>query len=284
MEYATEAETRNGRNSRDPNPTAPRLSIPIAAPLTMARGRARVGRHWRASDLADRDRATLFRRGWQMGLDLTTRIEKLLTWLGLWGAMRGFFPLAAAIALSVALLESLTSPVARLFPSVPVNLIHVFSVGTGILLGTDRVFRRRLVGSPLRDAVRPQGEMVRGGCPALPRASFRGGTGAPPDPRRPGASSETGCRRGGLSGGGQGRAAPGGAVGADRAPAAPFPIPAGPSLAERVRGNPGRIRRGPPSAPWRGARRPRVSWRRPASAWRWPRYSSFPIAPCASST
>jgi hypothetical protein len=70
-----------------------------------------------------------------MGLDLTTRIEKLLTWLGLWGAMRGFFPLAAAIALSVALLESLASPVARLFPSVPVNLIHLFSVGTGILLG-----------------------------------------------------------------------------------------------------------------------------------------------------
>jgi hypothetical protein len=94
-----------------------------------------VGRHWRASDLADRDRAILFHRGWQMGLDLTTRIEKLLTWLGLWGAMRGFFPPAAAIALSVALLESLTSPVARLFPSVPVNLIHVFSVGTGILLG-----------------------------------------------------------------------------------------------------------------------------------------------------
>ena len=70
-----------------------------------------------------------------MGLDLTTRIEKLLTWLGLWGAMRGFCPLAAAIALSVALLESLTPPVARLFPSVPANLIHVFAVGTGILLG-----------------------------------------------------------------------------------------------------------------------------------------------------
>jgi hypothetical protein len=49
--------------------------------------------------------------------------------------MRGFFPLAAAIALSVALLEILTPPVARLFPSVPGNLIHVFAVGTGILLG-----------------------------------------------------------------------------------------------------------------------------------------------------
>jgi hypothetical protein len=94
-----------------------------------------VDHHRRAGDRADRDRATLFHRGWQMGLDLTTRIEKLLTWLGLWGAMRGFFPLAAAIVLSVALLESLTPPVARLFPSVPANLIHVFAVGTGILLG-----------------------------------------------------------------------------------------------------------------------------------------------------
>jgi hypothetical protein len=95
---------------------------------------ARVGGDVTA--LPVRDRATLFfHRGWQMGLDLTTRIEKLLTWLGLWGALRGFFPLAAAIALSVALLESLTSPVARLFPAVPATLIHVFAVGTGILLG-----------------------------------------------------------------------------------------------------------------------------------------------------
>ena len=70
-----------------------------------------------------------------MGLDLTTRAEKLLTWLGMWGAMQGFPALAAAIILSLAFLESLTSSVARLFSSVPVNLIHVSAVGIGLLLG-----------------------------------------------------------------------------------------------------------------------------------------------------
>jgi hypothetical protein len=70
-----------------------------------------------------------------MGLDLTTRIEKLLTWLGMWGAMRGFLPLTCAIVVTVVLLESLTPPVIRFFSAVPVNLIHVFAVGTGLLLG-----------------------------------------------------------------------------------------------------------------------------------------------------
>ncbi|MGD0266842.1 MAG: hypothetical protein ABSD47_18090 [Candidatus Methylomirabilota bacterium] len=70
-----------------------------------------------------------------MGLDLTTRTERLLTWLGMWGAMQGFAPLAAALIGSVALLESLTPPVARLFASVPGNLLHVFAVGIGLLLG-----------------------------------------------------------------------------------------------------------------------------------------------------
>lgn len=70
-----------------------------------------------------------------MGLDLTTRTEKLLTWLGMWGAMRGPVPLASAIAVSIALLELLTPPAIRFFPAVPVNLIHVFAVGIGVLLG-----------------------------------------------------------------------------------------------------------------------------------------------------
>jgi len=70
-----------------------------------------------------------------MGLHLTTKTETLLTWLGMWGAMRGFFPLTAAIVVSVALLESLTPPVVRLFSGVPVNLVHVFAVGIGLLLG-----------------------------------------------------------------------------------------------------------------------------------------------------
>jgi hypothetical protein len=71
----------------------------------------------------------------QMSLDLTTKTEKLLTWLGLWGAMRGFVPLASAVVVSVALLELLTPPVIRFFAAVPVNLIHVFAVGIGLLLG-----------------------------------------------------------------------------------------------------------------------------------------------------
>jgi len=79
--------------------------------------------------------AALFHRGRQIGLDLMTKTEKLLTWLGMWGAMRGFCPLTVAIIVSVALLESLTPPVARLFSAVPVNLIHVFAVGIGLLLG-----------------------------------------------------------------------------------------------------------------------------------------------------
>ncbi len=70
-----------------------------------------------------------------MGLDLTPKIERLLTRLGLWGALRGVVPLAAAIVLSVALLESFAAPAARLFSFVPANLIHVFAVGTGLLLG-----------------------------------------------------------------------------------------------------------------------------------------------------
>jgi len=70
-----------------------------------------------------------------MGLDRTTRIEKLLTCLGMWGALRGFLPLTCAILVSIALLESLTPPVARLFSSVPLSLIHVFAVGIGLLLG-----------------------------------------------------------------------------------------------------------------------------------------------------
>ncbi len=71
----------------------------------------------------------------QTGLDLTTKTEKLLTWFGLWGAMRGFVPLASAVVVSVALLELLTPPIVRFFAAVPVNLIHVFAVGIGVLLG-----------------------------------------------------------------------------------------------------------------------------------------------------
>jgi hypothetical protein len=70
-----------------------------------------------------------------MGLDLTTRTEKVLTWLGMWGAMRGLVPLASAIALSIVLLEFLTPAAVRFFSAVPVNFIHVVAVGIGLLLG-----------------------------------------------------------------------------------------------------------------------------------------------------
>jgi hypothetical protein len=70
-----------------------------------------------------------------MARDLTTKTEKLLTWLRMWGAMRGFLPLTTSIVLCVALLESFTPPLARFFAPVPVNLIHVFAIGIGLLLG-----------------------------------------------------------------------------------------------------------------------------------------------------
>jgi hypothetical protein len=67
--------------------------------------------------------------------DRTTKAERLLTWLGMWGAMRGVSPLAAAIVASVALLELLTPSAARLFPDVPHVTIHFFAFGIGLLLG-----------------------------------------------------------------------------------------------------------------------------------------------------
>ncbi len=70
-----------------------------------------------------------------MGLELTTRAERLLTWLGMWGAIQGFPASAAAIVLSVLLLESLSPSIALLFSSVPANLIQVSVVGIGLLLG-----------------------------------------------------------------------------------------------------------------------------------------------------
>lgn len=68
-------------------------------------------------------------------MDLTTRTERLLTRLGMWGAAQGFAAVAATLVASVVLLESLTPPVARLFPGVPASLIHVFAVGIGVFLG-----------------------------------------------------------------------------------------------------------------------------------------------------
>jgi hypothetical protein len=70
-----------------------------------------------------------------MDLDLTTRTERLLTRLGLWGAVRGPAALVASLVVTIALLESLTPPLGRLFPSVPTSLIQVFAVAAGVLFG-----------------------------------------------------------------------------------------------------------------------------------------------------
>ncbi len=70
-----------------------------------------------------------------MDLPLLTKTETLLTRLGLWGTLQGFPALVATIIGSVALLVSLTPPVARLFASLAMNVIHVFAVGAGLLLG-----------------------------------------------------------------------------------------------------------------------------------------------------
>ena len=69
-----------------------------------------------------------------MVLDLTSRTEKLLTRLGMWGAVRGS-SLVVALILSVALLESLAPSVVRLLSPESGNVVHVFAVGIGLLLG-----------------------------------------------------------------------------------------------------------------------------------------------------
>ena len=70
-----------------------------------------------------------------MGLDHETATERLLTRLGLWGGMRSGIPLVAALVVSVALLESFAPPATRLLPAVRPNLLHLFAIGIGLLLG-----------------------------------------------------------------------------------------------------------------------------------------------------
>jgi hypothetical protein len=70
-----------------------------------------------------------------MDVALTTTVEKAVTRLGMWGAMRAAFPLTVALLGSVLLLESLTTPVSRLLPRAPLNAIHAVAIGAGLLLG-----------------------------------------------------------------------------------------------------------------------------------------------------
>jgi len=65
----------------------------------------------------------------------TTKLEKALTWLGMWGATRLFAPIVVPLVGSILLLESLVPSAADLFPGAPLRIIHVVVVGSGLLLG-----------------------------------------------------------------------------------------------------------------------------------------------------
>jgi hypothetical protein len=62
-------------------------------------------------------------------------VEKVLTGLGAWGALRFRAPLVTAVFSSILLLELLVPSLARLFPGVPPNLLHFFAISIGLLLG-----------------------------------------------------------------------------------------------------------------------------------------------------
>jgi len=70
-----------------------------------------------------------------MAPDSPMRVEKVLTWLGAWGALRFGGALVVAVLSSVLFLELLTPFLARLLPGVAPNRLHFFVVNVGLLLG-----------------------------------------------------------------------------------------------------------------------------------------------------
>jgi hypothetical protein len=70
-----------------------------------------------------------------MAPDSRMRMEKVLTWLGAWGALRYGGGLVVAVLGSVLFLELLTPFLARLLPGVAPNRLHFFAIGIGLLLG-----------------------------------------------------------------------------------------------------------------------------------------------------
>ena len=64
-----------------------------------------------------------------------TKLEKALTWLGMWGAMRLFAPIVVALIGSILLLESLVPSAVDLFPGASLRIIHVVVIGSGLLVG-----------------------------------------------------------------------------------------------------------------------------------------------------
>lgn len=70
-----------------------------------------------------------------MDITVTTKLEKALTRLGMWGVAREIAPVTVALAGSVLLLESLVPSAVDLFPRASPKIIHVVVVGCGLLLG-----------------------------------------------------------------------------------------------------------------------------------------------------
>jgi hypothetical protein len=70
-----------------------------------------------------------------MAPDGTMHVEKVLTGLRAWGALRFGAPLVTAVFGSILLLEILTPFLARLLPGVPPNHLHFFVISIGLLLG-----------------------------------------------------------------------------------------------------------------------------------------------------
>jgi len=70
-----------------------------------------------------------------MAPDGTIHLEKVLTGLGAWGALRVGAQLVTAIFASILFLELLIPLLGRIFPGVPPNLLQFFIISIGLLLG-----------------------------------------------------------------------------------------------------------------------------------------------------
>jgi hypothetical protein len=70
-----------------------------------------------------------------MASDRATGVERVLTWLGAWAAMRWGSALLVSLALSVALCEVLAASAARIFPLVNPTVVAFFALCIGLLIG-----------------------------------------------------------------------------------------------------------------------------------------------------
>ena len=183
-----------------------------------------------------------------MVLDLTSRTEKLLTRLGMWGAVRGS-SLVVALILSVALLESLAPSVVRLLSPESGNVVHVFAVGIGLLLGMigyfagdiwDRVVFEACYGPQGKwlDAIRKPFLVFPAGS-ALKQARAQAAQALPRKPDTP--DTEKGVYREAV------KIARRQAERWERASADPLPVSAGTAVALPLRGFPGPMLRCDPS-------------------------------------